>query len=251
MPTINRITKGKVVSEPEGVLAPAPFPLATWTAGRRRSPSQTRSLHTRALVLDAAKDLANSIGVGNVTMQLVAAKAKIAAGTAYQFFDDRDSIFFDLYATWADSWWSVLMDSTSQPWSAATWSEKLDAVVKQACKFHLTQQTMWEVIRYVESTKAGREGMKLLFDANIDRCIQWMSPYLRSIGLSTWEIRELATSIIRTARGHHMYLPLDSTALRSSIRLSQEAQRAIVEAKLRTLGKRVGATSATARLKSL
>lgn len=246
-----RLTKGKIVSTPEGVLAPVPFPLATWAGGRRRIPSQARSLRTRALILEAAKDLANSKGVGSVTMQMVAAKAKIAAGTAYQFFDDRDAIFYDLYETWAGAWWSSVVLSTSRPWSAANWADEINAVVENGCKFHLKQKEMWEVIRYVESTKVGREGMKLLFDANVERCIQWMSPYLKSVGMSAAEIRALAISILRTARGHHMYGPIDSTSLREVIRISQEAQRAIVEVKLRTIGKRGGASSAAARSKSV
>ena len=251
MPANTRLAKGKIVSAPEGTLTPAPFPLATWAGGRRRIPSQARSLRTRALILEAAKDLANSKGVGSVTMQMVAAKAKIAAGTAYQFFDDRDAIFFDLYETWAGAWWSSVVLSTSRPWTAATWSEEIDAVVESGCKFHLKQKEMWEVIRYVESTKVGREGMKLLFDANVERCIQWMSPYLKSVGMSAAEIRSLAISVLRTARGHHMYWPIDATSLREIIRGSQEAQRAIVEMKLRTLGKKGGASSAVARSKSV
>jgi len=184
-------------------------------------------------------------------MQMVAAIAKIAAGTAYQFFDDRDAIFFDLYETWAAAWWSSVVLSTSQPWSAATWSDQIDAVVEGGCKLHLKHKEMWEVIRYVESTKVGREGMKLLFDANVERCIQWMSPYLKSVGMTAAEIRSLAISVLRTARGHHMYGPIGSSSLREVIRSSQEAQRAIVEAKLRTLGKRSGASSAVARSKSV
>ena len=246
-----RLAKGKIVSTLEGTLAPVPFPLATWVGGRRRIPSQARSLRTRALILEAAKDLANSKGVGSVTMQMVAAKAKIAAGTAYQFFDDRDSIFFDLYETWAAAWWSSVVLSTSRPWSADTWSEEVDAVVENGCKFHLKQKEMWEVIRYVESTKVGREGMKLLFDANVERCIQWMSPYLKSVGMNAAEIRSLAISVLRTARGHHMYGPIDSTSLREVIRGSQEAQRAIVEMKLRTIGKKSGASGAATRAKSV
>ena len=246
-----RLAKGKIVSAPEGALPPVPFPLTTWAGGRRRIPSQARSLRTRALILEAARDLANTKGVGSVTMQMVAAKAKIAAGTAYQFFDDRDAIFFDLYETWAAAWWSSVVLSTSQPWSAATWSDQINAVVEGGCKFHLKQKEMWEVIRYVESTKVGREGMKLLFDANVERCIQWMSPYLKSVGMTAAEIRSLAISVLRTARGHHMYGPIDSSSLREVIRSSQEAQRAIVEAKLRTLGKRSGASSAVARSKSV
>ena len=251
MASKTRLTKGKIVSAPEGALAPVPFPLATWAGGRRRIPSQARSLRTRALILEAAKDLANSKGVGSVTMQMVAAKAKIAAGTAYQFFDDRDSIFFDLYETWAGAWWSSVVLSTSRQWSAANWSDEIDAVVENGCKFHLKHKEMWEVIRYVESTKVGREGMKLLFDANVERCIQWMSPYLKSVGMTAAEIRSLAISILRTARGHHMYGPIDSTSLREVIRGSQEAQRAIVEMKLRTVGKKSGASSTASRAKSV
>ena len=251
MPTKTRLAKGKIVSAPEGGLAPAPFPLATWAGGRRRIPSQARSLRTRSVILESARELANSKGVGSVTMQMVAAKAKIAAGTAYQFFDDRDAIFFDLYETWAGAWWSSIMLSTSRPWTAATWADELDAVVETGCKFHLKQKEMWEVIRYVESTKIGRDGMKLLFDANVERCIQWVAPYLKSVGMTAAEIRFLSISILRTARGHHMYGPLESTSLREVIRGSQEAQRAIVEMKLRTAGKKSGASSAVTRAKSV
>ena len=251
MPTKTRLAKGKIVCAPEGTLPPAPFPLAAWAGGRRRIPSQARSLRTRGVILESARERANSQGVGSVTMQMVAAKAKIAAGTAYQFFDDRDAIFFDLYETWAGAWWSSIMLSTSRPWTAATWVDELDAVVETGCKFHLKQKEMWEVIRYVESTKIGREGMKLLFDANVERCIQWVAPYLKSVGMTAAEIRFLSISILRTARGHHMYGPLESTSLREVIRGSQEAQRALVEMKLRTAGKKSGASSAVTRAKSV
>ncbi len=251
MPGKTRLAKGKIVSAPDGALSPAPFPLATWAGGRRRIPSQARSLRTRGVILESARELANSKGVGSVTMQMVAAKAKIAAGTAYQFFDDRDSIFFDLYETWAGAWWSSVMLSTSRPWTAATWADELDAVVEIGCKFHLKQKEMWEVIRYVESTKIGREGMRLLFEANVERCIQWVSPYLKSVGMTAVEIRLLATSILRTARGHHMYGPIESSSLREVIRGSQEAQRATVEAKVCAIGKKGGASSAASRTKSV
>ena len=110
---------------------------------------------------------------------------------------------------------------------------------------------MWEVIRYVESTKIGRDGMKLLFDANVERCIQWVTPYLKSVGMTAAEIRFFSISILRTARGHHMYGPIESTSLREVIRGSQEAQRALVEMKLRTAGKKSGASSAATRTKSV
>jgi AcrR family transcriptional regulator len=42
-------------------------------------------------------------------MQMIASKAKIAAGTAYQFFDDRDAIFAEIYEEWIKVWWPALM----------------------------------------------------------------------------------------------------------------------------------------------
>jgi hypothetical protein len=48
-----------------------------------------------------------------------------------------------------------------------------------------------------------------------------------------------------------MYGPLESTSLREVIRGSQEAQRALVEMKLRTVGKKGGASSAATRTKSV
>jgi AcrR family transcriptional regulator len=251
MPAKTRLAKGKIVSAPESALPTTPFPLSTWAGGQRRIPSQARSLHTRGKILEVAKELANTKGVGSVTMQMVAAKAKIAAGTAYQFFDDRDSIFFDLYETWAGAWWSSVILSTSRPWTAATWADELDAVVENGCKFHLKHKEMWEVIRYVESTKVGREGMHLLFESNLERTIQWAGPYLKSAGMSAAEIRLLCISILRTARGHHMYWPIDNASLRETIRGSQEAQRAIVEMKLRTVGKKSGASGTASRAKSV
>lgn len=81
MKSSTRVTKGKIVVEPGTKLEPAPFPLGDWIPGRRRIPSQERSLRTRKQILSAAESLAKSEGVGNITMQMIATKAKIAAGT--------------------------------------------------------------------------------------------------------------------------------------------------------------------------
>jgi hypothetical protein len=48
-----------------------------------------------------------------------------------------------------------------------------------------------------------------------------------------------------------MYGPLESTSLREVIRGSQEAQRALVEMKLRTVGKKGSASGAATRTKSV
>ena len=109
---------------------------------------------------------------------------------------------------------------------------------------------MWEVIRYVESTKVGREAMRLLFEANVDRVIQWASPYLKTTGMSPTDIRRLCASIVRTSCGHHMYWPIDAASLREITRGSKEAQRAIVEATLRSAGKNSSVSSTRSNAKS-
>jgi hypothetical protein len=48
-----------------------------------------------------------------------------------------------------------------------------------------------------------------------------------------------------------MYGPLETTSLREVVRGSQEAQRAIVEMKLRTVGKKSGASGTASRAKSV
>jgi hypothetical protein len=48
-----------------------------------------------------------------------------------------------------------------------------------------------------------------------------------------------------------MYGPIESSSLREVIRGSQEAQRATVEAKVRAIGKKGGASSAASRTKSV
>ena len=125
MKSSTRVTKGRIVAEPGAQLAPMEFPLGDWIPGRRRIPSQERSQRTRRQILAAAEALAKSEGVGNVSMQMIAAKAKIAAGTAYQFFDDRDAIFAEIYEEWVNAWWPALMKYTSTPWTEANWQDQL------------------------------------------------------------------------------------------------------------------------------
>ena len=80
MKSSTRMTKGKIVVEAGKQLTPDAFPLGNWIPGRRRVPSQERSLRTRKQILAAAETLAKSEGVGNITMQMIASKAKIGQG---------------------------------------------------------------------------------------------------------------------------------------------------------------------------
>jgi len=227
-----RVVKGKIVVEPSTLLAPADLPLGNWIVGRRRVPRQERSQRTRRLILDAAETLATSQGIGNITMQMIAAKAKIAAGTAYQFFDDRDAIFAEIYEEWATSFWASLMKHTSTPWTEANWRDQLHALVTVMSKFYFASAPRWDIVVYVQATKQGRGAMKRLLDGNIDRYMHWAGPLFKARGYSSAETRAINTLLVRTVRGHWVYGINSPSEMRELAKLAEDGMRAIIEVKL-------------------
>jgi AcrR family transcriptional regulator len=232
MKSSTRVTKGMIVVEPSTELDPAPFPLGDWIPGRRRIPSQERSLRTRRQILAAAETLAKSEGVGNITMQMIATKAKIAAGTAYQFFDDRDAIFAEIYEEWARAWWPTLMKATVVPVSESNWREGLHGLITKMGKFYLDVSSRWDIITYIHSTKQGRAAVRTLVEANIDRFTAWVGPLFRSRGYSVAETRMICGLLVRTIRGHWAYGVHTTAEMRELTRAAEEGSRAIVEVKL-------------------
>ncbi len=120
----------------DGGLAPDPFPLINWRTDTPPEPKPERSIATRRLILDAARSLANENGINGVTMQLVSQRAGIASGTAYQFFDDLECIYRDIYEEWYRDWWSVILMYTSEFWTEK-WEEQLKALITGSCNFLL------------------------------------------------------------------------------------------------------------------
>jgi AcrR family transcriptional regulator len=232
MKSSTRVTKGKIVVESGTQLAPDPFPLGNWIPGRRRVPSQERSLRTRKQILSAAETLAKSEGVGNITMQMIASKAKIAAGTAYQFFDDRDAIFAEIYEEWVKVWWPALMKSTATPWTEANWREQLHTLVLNMGKLHLDASSRWDIVTYTNSTKQGRAVLRTLLEANIDRYVDWAGPLFRTCGYNAAETRAICGLLVRTIRGHWVYGVNSPTEMKELTRAAEDGMRAIVEVKL-------------------
>ena len=232
MKSSTRVTKGKIVVEAGSALAPADFPLKDWIPGRRRLPSQERSQRTRRQILAAAEVLAKSEGIGSITMQMIAAKAKIAAGTAYQFFDDRDAIFAEIYESWAREYWERLMHGSAVPWTEESWEVLQRNLINQMGKFYLATFSRWEIVRYVESTKAGRSAMRQLLNANVARYVSWAGPLFRSRGYSAAETEAICTVLVRTARGHYVYGVSTSLEMRELNNAAWEGMNAIVRVKL-------------------
>ena len=216
----------------EGGLQPDPFPLVNWRTDVRHEPKQERSIATRKLILDAARSLANENGISGVTMQLVSQRAGIASGTAYQFFDDLECIYRDIYEEWYRDWWSVILMYTSEIWTER-WEEQLRGLITGSCNFLLKHADSWPVIRHVDATAEGRKAAPMMLNAQIDRSIRSASPFLTSIGLTTKEIEFISRGNVYTARGHHIFVALATTTLSDVIEGSFAAQRALIVEYLR------------------
>lgn len=216
----------------DGGLPPDPFPLVNWRTDARHEPKQERSIATRKLILDATRNLANENGINGVTMQLVSKRAGIASGTAYQFFDDLECIYRDIYEEWYRDWWSVILMYTSELWTEK-WEEQLKALIAGSCNFLLKQVDSWPVIRHVDATAEGRKAAPMMLNAQIDRSVRSASPYLTSRGLTKEEIQFLSRANTYTARGHHIFVALATTTLSDVIDGSFAAQSALVRELLR------------------
>ncbi len=211
----------------DGGLQPDPFPLINWRSDVRHEPKQERSIATRKLILDAARSLANENGINGVTMQLVSQRAGIASGTAYQFFDDLECVYRDIYEEWYRDWWSVILMYTSEIWTEK-WEEQLRGLITGSCSFLLKHADSWPVIRHVDATAEGRKAAPMMLNAQIDRSIRSATHFFTSVGLTTKEIEFICRANVYTARGHHIFVALATTTLSDVIEGSFAAQRALI-----------------------
>jgi AcrR family transcriptional regulator len=216
----------------DGGLPPDPFPLINWRTDARQEPKQERSIVTRKLILDAARSLANENGINGVTMQLVSQRAGIASGTAYQFFDDLECIYRDIFEEWYRDWWSVILMHTSELWTDQ-WEAQLKRLIAGSCSFLLKHADSWPVIRHVDATFEGRIAAPMMLNALIDRTVRCSTPYLRAAGLSDAEIAFISRANVFTARGHHVFAALASSTINDVTQGSFAAQSAIIREHLR------------------
>jgi AcrR family transcriptional regulator len=216
----------------EGGLEPDPFPMVDWRTDVRHEPKQERSIATRKLILDSARSLANENGINGVTMQLVSQRAGIASGTAYQFFDDLECIYRDIYEEWYRDWWSVILMHTSALWTER-WEEQLKSLIVGSCNFLLKHADSWTVIRHVDATAEGRRAAPMMLAAQIDRNVRCASPLLLAAGLTKSEIAFIARANTYTARGHHIFTALATSTVSDVVEGSYAAQRALIAEYLR------------------
>lgn len=124
------------------------------------------------------------------------------------------------------------MKATVTPWTEATWQESLRGLITKMGKFYLDTSSRWDIITYIHSTKQGREAVRTLVDANIDRYVDWAGPLFRARGYGVAETRAICALLVRTIRGHWVYGVNTPAEMRELVRAAEDGMRAIVEVKL-------------------
>jgi len=206
MATTKRIAKGRIVAEGVQGIAPVLPPISARDfSTRRRTPTQKRSLKTRRAILEAALSVTESQGIEKLTMQSMAVKAKIAGGTAYQFYDDRDAICADVYLEWAEAFWAQLMIATSTRLTESNWEDELRALTVRMGHFYVDHTEKYSLLRYVECTRLGMLAMRKILGANVDRYVTWFGPILKEAGYKPADVRRICNAMVRAIRGHWAY----------------------------------------------
>lgn len=215
-----------------------PFPIAERSFNlRRRIPTQKRSQKTRQAILDAALRLAEAQGVENLSMQGIAAEAKLAAGTAYHYFDDLDAICLEIYLERAEIWWSALMEATSIRLDAQHYEQQVRLLVETMALFHhehyVKRREAFSILRYVDTTKSGGEVMQAVLNANTVRWVEWAGPLLKSVGYSSSDVEQLCVTAMRTIRSYWAHGDFHEDQWEDQVRSAADGVVSLLKMKLR------------------
>jgi AcrR family transcriptional regulator len=99
--------------------------------GQRRAPMQRRSSQRLDQILAAAAALVDEAPYDDITTGLIAARADVAIGSVYRFFDDKAAIYRALsvrhFETYVEELQSALADRSFG--ALADWSQLLDLTI--------------------------------------------------------------------------------------------------------------------------
>ncbi|HEY0255011.1 MAG TPA: helix-turn-helix domain-containing protein, partial [Kofleriaceae bacterium] len=87
-----------VPTQPRAPAAVSEFAFADGIAGPRKHPTQGRSKHTVAAILEATIRVLDEVGSDRLTTTRVAEVAGVSVGTLYQYFPNRDALINALLA---------------------------------------------------------------------------------------------------------------------------------------------------------
>lgn len=75
----------------------------------RKTPTQTRALHTWHTILDGAAQVLLRVGYAKATTNRIAERAGVSVGTIYQYFPNKDALFAALQLRWNERRWDALV----------------------------------------------------------------------------------------------------------------------------------------------
>lgn len=167
------------LDEPATSAVPAPGPLvipepADAPDAYRRRPRQSRGQARVELLLDAAATVIAAHGIEAATAEAIAAQARTAKGSLYQFFPNRDAVLAALALRYADEMRTIHerafpMDSHGLPLERL-----IDRIVKPLAEFHDRNPAFRRVFASndgpVDDTRSAPARLRAqLFDSFVDR----------------------------------------------------------------------------------
>ncbi len=140
----------------------------------RRRPRQSRGQKRVELLLDAAATVIATSGIEAATAEAIAAQARTAKGSLYQFFPNRDAVLAALALRYADEMRAIHerafpMDSHGMPLDRL-----IDRIVKPLAEFHDRNPAFRRVFASndgpVDDTRSAPARLRSqLFDSFVDR----------------------------------------------------------------------------------
>lgn len=103
----------------------------------RRVPVQGRSVARVARMLDACAELVDEVGCDGLTTTLLAERARVAIGSVYQFFPDKQAVIRALSARNFEEYLSRL-EARFADLTLGDWSEVADVAIDEYVAMHRT-----------------------------------------------------------------------------------------------------------------
>lgn len=155
------------------------------TAGRR-IPSQARSKTTVEQILKVTGRLLKTAGFAKITTSLIADKANISTGSLYQYFRNKEAIFFTLYDEYLLNIRTTVDGFNQEPFLSLPREEFFDSLLS-AIKEAAVQSGM-----HVELEKAinAFPSLESLSEKHAELISDQLAFFFRYYG-STWPIEEL------------------------------------------------------------
>jgi AcrR family transcriptional regulator len=117
-----------------------------------RTPLQDRSKDRVERVLDAAEELVNEEGAGNVTMQMISTRSGVGRASVYQFFPSILAVWKALALRYLESL-QVHLQHKVMPHQFTHWSKAWDALIDAAVDFYHTNPLAQSILLGSDGTQ--------------------------------------------------------------------------------------------------